>query len=532
MNRAKEIGIKHRIPVWRRGDFKNMRTESDRSMPGTRGARLGARQRFCEMAGVLVAAYALSGFMVAQVSGADPQAAVSGGIAPGAQAAAPATSTSTNSAPADNPTPPPAANPKLSAAELEKLLMPIALYPDPLIATMLPASVYPLEIVQAARFVSDTNNISKIDQQSWDENVKAVAKIPDAVKKMNDDLQWTISLGEAFLNQDKDVMDTIQALRNKAQKAGTLQTTEQQTIVVTNMVVEKTVEQQVVVVTNTVVQIKPTNPEVVYVPSYPPAVYYPPPGYVYAPGAAFMTFAAGVTMGAIIANNCDWHHGGCYNGGNVNVNNNVNINGGDRNNINGGDRNNANRGNNRGASATASSQGKKWQPDQSRLKSSGSPTASKSMDSRGWGGGSGAGAGARPGANNVAAGGGARGGASASARPAGAGPAARPSTGAARPAGTSPSASSRPSSPAAAGGGAGNRSAGSPGATSRGGGGGSSAFAGGGGGGGGSDRSVSQRGASSRGGGGLSGGGGGGRSGGGGGGRGGGGGGRGGGGRR
>ena len=263
--------MSHVNPVWRRGDMKKMRTESDRSMAGTRGARLGARRRFCEMAGVLVAACALCGFMAAHVLGADPPATVSGGIVPSAQAAAPATSTSTNS-PAADPTPPPAANPKLSSAELEKLLMPIALYPDPLIATMLPASVYPLEIVQAARFVLDTNNISKIDQQAWDENVKAVAKIPNAIKKMNDDLQWTISLGEAFLNQDKDVMDTIQGLRNKAQKAGTLQTTEQQTIVVTNMVVEKTVEQQVVVVTNTVVQIKPTNPEVVYVPSYPPAV--------------------------------------------------------------------------------------------------------------------------------------------------------------------------------------------------------------------------------------------------------------------
>src|SRR5207244_7736317 len=114
-----------------------MRSGSGRSMTSARGARFGARHRFCEMAGVLVAAWALSGFMVAQVLGADPQAAVSGGTAPSAQAAAPATSTS---APADNPTPPPAANPKLSSAELEKLLMPIALYPDPLIATMLPAS--------------------------------------------------------------------------------------------------------------------------------------------------------------------------------------------------------------------------------------------------------------------------------------------------------------------------------------------------------------------------------------------------------
>ena len=77
------------------------------------------------------------------------------------------------------------------------------------------------------------------------------------------------------------------------------------------MVVEKTVEQQVVVVTNTIVQIQPSNPQVVYVPTYnPPTVYYPPPAYVYNPYAPLVTFGAGVAVGAIIANNCDWHHGG------------------------------------------------------------------------------------------------------------------------------------------------------------------------------------------------------------------------------
>src|SRR5262245_58037522 len=172
------------------------------------------------------------------------------------------------------PTPPPSAPPKRSAADLEKLLGPIALYPDPLIATMLPASVYPLEIVQAARFVADTNNLAKLDEQPWDDNVKAVARVPGAIKKLNEDLNWTIELGEAFLAQDKDVMDTVQALRAKAQKAGTLQTSPQQVVVVTNMVTETKVEQQVVVVTNTVVQIQPANPEVVYVPSYTPAAVY------------------------------------------------------------------------------------------------------------------------------------------------------------------------------------------------------------------------------------------------------------------
>src|SRR5436189_4080694 len=146
--------------------------------------------------------------------------------------------------------PPPAAPAKRSAADLEKLVAPIALYPDPLIATLLPASVYPLEIVQAARFVTDTNNLAKLDEQPWDENVKAVARVPEAIKKMNEDISWTMELGEAFLAQDKGVMDAIQNMRGKAQKAGTLQTTSQQVVTVTNVIVEKTVEQKVVVVTN------------------------------------------------------------------------------------------------------------------------------------------------------------------------------------------------------------------------------------------------------------------------------------------
>ena len=96
---------------------------------------------------------------------------------------------------------------------VDQLLAPVALYPDPLLATILPASVYPLEIVQAARFVADTNNVSKIDSQSWDDSVKAVAKIPAALKKLNDDLPWTIQLGEAFLKA-LSRPDICQCLRN------------------------------------------------------------------------------------------------------------------------------------------------------------------------------------------------------------------------------------------------------------------------------------------------------------------------------
>jgi len=281
------------------------------------------------------------------------------------------------------PAPPPSAPAQRSAADLEKLAAPIALYPDPLIATMLPAAAYPLEIVQAARFVADTNNLASLDAQPWDENVKAVAAVPAAIQKMNDDLPWTISLGEAFIAQPKELMDTIQSLRAKAQSLGTLKTTPQQVVIVTNYVVMQTNITQVVMVTNQVVQIQSANPQVIYVPAYDPwYIYYPPPVYYVGPPPA-VTFAVGVTVGLIIANNCDWHGGGIYVGHHgavvwggggyhhsdvdIDINRNVNIN---HNTI-----NNVNRPN------------QKWQPDQSRLRTSGSPGAlasARSLESRGW----------------------------------------------------------------------------------------------------------------------------------------------------
>ena len=293
-------------------------------------------------------------------------------------------------APAGSPAQPLSAPPQRSAAELEKLVAPIALYPDPLLATILPASVYPLEIVQAARFVKDTNNLSQLDNQPWDDSVKAVARVPAVIDQLNRELQRTIDLGEAFLAQDKEVMAAIQTLRAKAQKAGTLQSTPQQVIVVTNVIVEKTIEQQVVVVTNTIVQIQPSDPQVVYVPTYNPAVVYaPPPAYVYNPYAPLVTFGVGIAVGAVIANNCDWHGGGVYvghhgvtvwgGGGHhgdvdVNVNRNVNVN------------------NNPRASPVSTSGGQqKWQPDQNRLRNSGSSGTGASAgtaEARGWSSGS------------------------------------------------------------------------------------------------------------------------------------------------
>src|SRR5215471_17580715 len=115
----------------------------------------------------------------------------------------------TDSSPTANPSAPPSAPPQRSEADLEKLVAPIALYPDPLLATLLPASAYPVEIVQAARFVKDTNNISKVDSQPWSQSVKALCHFPDVLQKMNDDLSWTSDLGEAFVQDQKSVMNAI-----------------------------------------------------------------------------------------------------------------------------------------------------------------------------------------------------------------------------------------------------------------------------------------------------------------------------------
>lgn len=292
------------------------------------------------------------------------------------------------------PAPPPSAPAQRSAAELEKLAMPIALHPDPLIAIVLPASVYPLEIVQAARFVKDTNNLAKLDEQTWDANVKAVARIPQLIAQLDADLTWTAELGNAFLEQPKELMDTIQSLRAKAHTAGTLQTTAQQVVTVTNVIVLQTNVTQVVTVTNQVVQVQPTNPQVVYVPTYPPTVYYPPPAYVYDPLAPLVTFGVGMAVGAIIANNCDWHGGAVWVGGggavwvggggyhgdvdiDVDIDN-VNINRGNQINAQGG---------NRTANTSAQATQQKWQPDQNRLRTSGTPTSAQTREARGWSGG-------------------------------------------------------------------------------------------------------------------------------------------------
>ena len=134
-------------------------------------------------------------------------------------------------APAEAEQPP--ANSMFTGAELEKLLAPIALYPDPLLAQMLPASAYPVQIVQAQRWLDKNkalvakNDYSGIDKQNWDPAVKALARFPDVIKLMSADLDWTTDLGDAEVNQPQDVAEVIQDLRAKAEAAGTLKTTNQ-----------------------------------------------------------------------------------------------------------------------------------------------------------------------------------------------------------------------------------------------------------------------------------------------------------------
>ncbi|MCP8941160.1 DUF3300 domain-containing protein, partial [Alsobacter sp. SYSU M60028] len=183
--------------------------------------------------------------------------------------------------------------------ELVNILQSIALYPDELLAQMLPAAAYPLEIVQAARWIErnrdavSRNDFSGADAQNWDPSVKAMVRLPGLVTKMNEQLTWTSDLGDAFVNQPQDVANVIQELRLKAADKGTLTSTPEQ-------VVTRRVESG-----RDVVYIQPANPEVIYVPTYDPAV-------VYGPGPLLTTalvFGAAAAIGSIWYDNYWWNWG-------------------------------------------------------------------------------------------------------------------------------------------------------------------------------------------------------------------------------
>ena len=151
-----------------------------------------------------------------------------------------------------------------TAHEIEKLVAPIALYPDALLAQALPASAYPVDIVQGARWLDKNKaavakqDFSGVDALALDPSVKALVRFPEVVKKMNDDLDWTTDLGDAFVNQPQDVADAIQRLRAKADVTGSLRTNEQQKVVKREDAGQK------------VIIIESASPEVIYVPTYDP----------------------------------------------------------------------------------------------------------------------------------------------------------------------------------------------------------------------------------------------------------------------
>ncbi|MEI7633971.1 MAG: DUF3300 domain-containing protein, partial [bacterium] len=189
--------------------------------------------------------------------------------------------------------------PKLSAEELKKLLGPIALYPDVLVAQILPAATYPLDVVQAARWVaSKSYSKDKIDAQPWDASVKALAHYPDVLKMMDEKLDWTTQLGQVFLNQPDEALEVVQGLRTQAQAAGSLTDNNEQKVIV-----EKET-----------IRIVPSDPQVVYVPRYDPQVVYvqqpyTTPGYYYNDDnvlTALLSFGTGMALGAWLTNDINW----------------------------------------------------------------------------------------------------------------------------------------------------------------------------------------------------------------------------------
>ena len=259
-----------------------------------------------------------------------------------AETAAPAPTATPAGAEAEQPP----ENSSFTREELEKLLAPIALYPDPLLAQMLPASAYPVQIVQAQRWLDKNkalvanNDYSGIDNQNWDPAVKALARFPDVIKMMSADLDWTTDLGDAEVNQPQDVAEVIQDLRAKAEAAGTLKTTDQQTVErveasappVAGAPQGSTAPQA----TASYISIQPTDPSTVYVPTYDPSAVYQP----YSGITPLLGFGAGIAVGALWNNNYwNWGTGAIYppawagysgwrgnvNNGNVNIGNNVNL---------------------------------------------------------------------------------------------------------------------------------------------------------------------------------------------------------------
>ncbi|RKR45994.1 DUF3300 domain-containing protein [Paraburkholderia sp. BL17N1] len=218
---------------------------------------------------------------------------------------------------------------KISNQQLDSLTAPIALYPDALLAQVLMASTFPQEVPSAAAWskanpkLQGDDAVKAVASEPWDPSVQSLVAFPQVLATMASKPDWVTQLGNAFLAQPDDVMDSVQRLRKQAQKAGNLQTN----------------PQQKVVVEQSTIQIVPVNPQVVYVPTYNPTVVYgawpypayppvyvpPPPGYAVASGlAAGLAFGVGVAITSSLWSNVNWNNHSV----NINVNqyNNINVN--------------------------------------------------------------------------------------------------------------------------------------------------------------------------------------------------------------
>jgi hypothetical protein len=208
---------------------------------------------------------------------------------------------------------PPAAPPPgqtLTPDQLDDLVAPIALYPDPLVSQVLVAATYPLEMVEAYQWLQKNPGLAgpaltqAAQQQNWDASVQALIMFPDVVKRLNDDVSWTTNLGNAFLAQQQDVMDSVQRMRQKAQQAGKLQSTPQTNVVNTTQDGQP------------IVEIEPVSPDVIYVPVYDPvwiwgpAVWYPYPHWFWPPrsilvGGLWWGYGPGINVGFFFGGG--WH---------------------------------------------------------------------------------------------------------------------------------------------------------------------------------------------------------------------------------
>ena len=191
--------------------------------------------------------------------------------------------------------------------QLDSLVAPIALYPDPLLAQTLAASTYPIEIMQLGQWIDKNKDLKDqaladaVAKQPWDPSVQAMAAFPEVASRMAANIQWTSDMGNAFLAQQGDVMDAVQRMRVKAESKGALKTSSEQTVE------RKASDGEEVIV------IEQSNPSTVYVPSYDPAVVYGEPAYPYPsysyPGyiaGGALAFGGAVALGAAWGNNWGW----------------------------------------------------------------------------------------------------------------------------------------------------------------------------------------------------------------------------------